>query len=281
MPGGNGEISGEALEDVAFLARSPNRVRLLVALEEAPATRRELEDATGIARATVGRIVADFEERGWVTRTADREYATTPTGERVATEFAPFVRTMEAIRRLGDMVAWIPTDEVPIGLEHFGDATVVRRERADPMAPATFVTGLLEDAAEFQCLVGVAPPLEFERAMRDGVVAGELATRHVITSEELEYLQDFPERIARWRRYVEAGGNVYCYDGRVPCNLLVFDDVVVIGNSPSEVGDPAALLRSEDETVRSWADEVIDRYQRVSERLDPEAFVERDGAPDG
>lgn len=281
MPGEADNPTSEALEDIAHLARSDNRVRVLKALNEGPTTRRELEDATGVARATIGRTLADFEERGWATRTVDREYALTPTGERIVVEFMPFVETMAAIRVLGDMVAWLPTDEVPIDLGHFSDTTVRRPERADPLAPATHVTNLLEAAAEFHCLVGVVPPVEFERAMRDSVVAGRLTTRHVVTSEEVAYLRDHPERLSRWREYVAGGANLYCYDGQVPCNVLVFDDTVVIGNSQSGGKDASVLVESEDEDVLEWAHEVIDRYQIVSEPLDAASFDSRRGVTDG
>lgn len=258
--------SPEALAAVAHLARSENRLRVLAALADGAATRRELEEETGIARATVGRALAGFEERGWVVETAGREYETTPSGARLAGQFAPFLEAVAAIDRLGDRVAWLPTDDVPIDLRHFSDATVRRPEPADPLAPAMALTDRLRGAGEFHCLVGVAPPLGFEQAMRDGVVAGELVTRHVITAEELAYLRKDLERLARWREYVDAGGNLYCYDGDVPCNLLVFDETVVIGGQPVEQG-PAGLVESEDDTVRSWAHGVISVYQRESERL--------------
>ena len=68
-----------ALEEIEFLARSHNRVRVLDALTDGPLGRYELEDATGVARATLGRILDDFAERGWVTE-ADRTYRHTQLG---------------------------------------------------------------------------------------------------------------------------------------------------------------------------------------------------------
>lgn len=268
MPEFPGELPSESLADVAYLARSENRLRTLAALAEAPATRRELEETTGAARATVGRALADFEERGWVVESDGREYEVTPSGARIVAEFLPFLESWEAIRRLGDRVAWLPTDEVPIELGHFSDATIRRPETADPLAPVMSLTGLLRDAAHFHCLVGVVPPLEFERAMRDGVVAGELSTRHVITAQELSYLREDPERLSRWREYVAGGGDVYRYDGDIPCHLLVFDDTVIIRGH----GGPPGLIESENEAILAWAHEVIGEYQRAATQLDETAF---------
>lgn len=272
MPEPPGDIPSDALADVAHLARSENRLRILSALEDATATRRELEDATGIARATVGRTLADFEDRGWVRETGDREYEPTPIGARFIAEFAPFLDAVEAIRRLGDRVAWLPTDEVPLDLGHFSGATIRLPEPADPFAPAMSLTDLLRDAAQFHCLVGVAPPLGFEQAMRDEVVADDLVTRHVITAEELAYLREDPERRSRWREYIDAGGDVYCYDGDIPCNLLVFDETVIIGPHPRD-GTPAGLVESKNEAVNAWAHEIISSYQRESDSLEADELT--------
>lgn len=271
MPGPHRTFPSEALPDVAFLARSENRLRVLAALAKAAATRRELQEATGIARATVGRALAGFEERGWVVESDGRVYEVTPSGAHIAAEFLPFLEAVEAIQRLGDRVAWLPIDEVPIELGHFSDATIRRPEPADPLSPVTSLTELLEEAAQFHCLVGVVPPLMFEQTMRDEVVAGDLVTRHVITLEELSYLRSDPKRLPRWREYVRAGGNLYCYDGDIPCNLLVFDETVVVVGHPRN-GGPAGLVESENDAVCAWAHEIISTYQRDSERIEGEAL---------
>lgn len=268
MPGFSESLPSDALSDVAFLSRSENRLRILAVLAEGSATRRELEDETGIARATVGRALADFDDRGWLIESENRRYEVTPTGAHVVSECIPFIEAMEALRRLGERVAWLPTDDAPIELRHFSDATIRRPEPADPLSPAMSLTDLLHEAGEFHCLVGVVPPLMFEQAMEERVVAGELVTRHVITAEELSYLRDEPKRLARWRKYIDAGGNVYCYDGDIPCNLLVFDETVVIGPHPRN-GEPPGLIESQNETVHTWANEIISDYQRESERLEP------------
>lgn len=265
------EVPATALEDVAFLARSENRLRLLAVLADDGATRRELEEATGIARATVGRALADFEERGWARETAGRTYEATPTGSRLAAAFSPFLERIAAIRQLGDRVAWLPTDEVRIDLRHFSDATIRRPKPADPLSPAMSLTDLIADAAAFHCLVGAAPPLAFEREMHEGVVDGDLETRHVITAEELSYLAEDPDRRVRWREYVEAGANLYRYDGDIPCNVLVFDGIVIVGPHLRTAG-MSGLIESRNEAVYGWADELIDRYRREAVPVTADAF---------
>lgn len=54
------------LGDIEFLARSEHRLTVLETLPEEGLTPNELKEETGIPRATIGRILGNFEERGWV-----------------------------------------------------------------------------------------------------------------------------------------------------------------------------------------------------------------------
>lgn len=274
MEDSNG-LPEQALEDIAYLARSVNRVRILDVLASGRHERGDVEDITGIARTSIDRIVKEFEERGWAQRTSDGYYVATPTGERILTEFIPFLRSMEAIRTLGDLVAWLPTDEVPIGLHHFADATVSRPDPAYAMSTVEDLEDLLSEASLFRFLIGVALPSAFERTIRDVVVNEDLRPEIVLTDDVLHYLLEHPERLPRWREYIEAGGDVYRYDGQVPCNVFRFDEIVVITNSQSDIGDhPLIGIGSENEAVLSWAQEVFVKYREDADRLVSQAFEE-------
>jgi predicted transcriptional regulator len=266
------EVSDGVLEDIAYLARSKHRVQILDLLTGESYSRSEVEGRTGIARTTIDRIINEFEERSWAKRTTDGEYRATPIGEQVMAEFEPFVTSMGAIRKLGNLVAWLPTDDVPIELRHFRDATIRRPDPTDPTSTVSYLTALLREASEFHCIVGVAPQVAFEKLMRDRVVSGELTTEHVITDEEYHYLLEHRDRLSRWREYVAAGANLYRHDGTVPCNLFVFDDTVVIAHSQGEIGAPLVMVESLDEAVRSWALEVIREYKTNAEQLDVDSF---------
>lgn len=277
MPRQSSAVPDDALEDIAYLARSKNRVQLLVILASGSYTRRELEDMTGIANTTIGRILNEFSERGWSERTADGDYTATPIGKQVVAEFMPLVESMSVIKELGETVAWFQATENPIGMDQLTDATVVRPDPADPMAPMNAYMEDLRTASEFHCLVGVAPPESFEKAMRDGVVERGMRAEHVINESEYSYLLDYPNRLTRWREYIEAGANVYCYRDTVPCNVMIFDETVYIANTQSEYGEPYTVIESDNERVLSWAHELIDTYRNDAERLDVESFSEKPG----
>lgn len=265
----------DALEDVAYLSRSKNRAQILALLATESYTRRELEDETEISRTTLDRIVNELEERGWATRTSNGDYAATPTGERIATESTRFVGAIQAVQNIGDAVAWLPKDELTIGLHHFRNVTVRRPEPNAMSAPSTAATKLMQEATEFACLVNVPPSLGFEQAMVNGVAEGRLTTNHVITDGELSVLLEDRDRMVRWQAYAEEGANLYCYDGQIPCNLLVIDETVLILDRQPEAPEG---IESTNPEVRAWALKKIDEYQDEARQLDATAFTRDPGA---
>lgn len=260
---------GNALDEIAYLSRSQTRAWILVTLSTESYTRGELEDATGIPRTSLDRAVNELAERDWITRTQNGEYTVTPTGERIAAESTRFIEAIQAIRNLGDALDWLPRDELTIGLQHFKEANVRRPEPNAMNAPSRFATELMQQATEFRCLVNTPPSLAFEEAMMDGVFEGRLTINHVITDDELTVLLQDGDRAARWQAYVEAGADLYCYDGRIPCNLLVIDEAVLILDRQPEAAEG---IESTNPVVRSWAHETIEKYRNDAELLDSAVF---------
>lgn len=281
MADGADPIPTGALADVAYLSRSENRVRLLEALASGAWTRRDLCDETGVARATVDRTVTEFEDRGWATRTSDGEYVATATGREVAAQTRAHLESMATVDRLGELVDWFRTEEGSVELPHLADATVHRPTETDPTVTLERLTELMREADSFQCVVGVAPPVQFEEAMRDGVVERGMATEHVITDAELAAILEQPSRVRRWREYLAGGANVYRYDGAVPCNVLVFDGTVVVGDTPSDVAPPFTVVESDHEAVLGWATDLVDSYRERGEPIDPAVFADAAGAATG
>jgi len=270
MRGGASSRPEDVLEDIAYLSRSDTRMEVLDVLAGAPHTPREITERTDIPRSTLRRTLTEMGERGWVERTTDGEYILTATGEHIADETERYVGAMQAIRVLGDGVAWLPNDELTIGLQYFREATVLRPEPNATSAPSTHAIELMREATEFACLVNIAPSLGFENAMMDGVVDGRLSAKHIITDDELAVLRQNADRTSRWQTYIEAGANLYCYDGCIPCNLLVIDETVFILDRQPEAIE---AIKSTNAVVRSWAHKVINDYRGDSERLTAATFA--------
>lgn len=274
-------ISTEALEDVAYLSRSPNRIKILDSLASGPYSRRELVELTGASRTTLDRIVNELEERGWARRTNDGNYVATATGKHLMAQVRPLIGSVEAIRRLDEAVAWLPVDELSIGLHHFSDAVVLRPEQDDPMETVDYYTELIRETTEFRVLTHLAPPVPLAEAMRDRIASGRLAAEYVLTDDIIDYLREQSDRRIRWRAIVEEGAGVFRTPGALPCNLWIFDDVVLIKKSgPEPIQDAYGVpIQSENETVRSWAEDLIDRCRADATRVEVETFAEEATAP--
>ncbi|WP_436924570.1 helix-turn-helix transcriptional regulator [Halosimplex amylolyticum] len=272
----SGAVPPDALEDIAYLSRSPNRVRILDALTDGPYTRRELEAFTEASRTTLDRIVNELEERGWAERTIDGDYVATPIGDHLVDQFMPFVDSIVAIRRLDEAVAWIPTDDWPIGLHHFRDASVRWPAQDDPMETIDYFIDLMQNTTEFRVLTNLAAPAPLATAMRDRVVAERLTVECVVSAEIVEYMRARPDRQTRWREMIEGGASLFRYEGVVPCNMYIFDDTVLIkkgGAEPIEEGY-GVPIQSENETVLSWAHDLMDQCREAAIPVDAEAFTE-------
>lgn len=274
----SGTLPTDALKDVAYLARSENRVEILGTLTTGTHDPRNVSEVTGISRQTVGRILTELERREWAERTPDG-YTATAMGERIVGEFVSLVEATHTIGELEESVNCIPDTELMIGLQHFNDATIHAPVPDDPMAAVKRLMDLMGEASEFKCLVHLAPPVALEQAMRDAVVDGRLKAENVITKGELTYLRQQPDRLRRWREYLDGGASVYCYDGSIPCNLFIFDEKVLMSESHSEAEQACTFLEVEDETVQTWAAETIKRYQKEASSVDPETFAQYPTTP--
>lgn len=269
-------------EDIAYLARSPNRVRILSCLAERPHTRRAVKEASGATRTTVDRIVNELEDRGWVERTTDGNYAATTVGSHLVEELTPFVHSVKAIQELGSAVDWLPLDELGAGLHKFSDATVRHPDRGDPVDTIDYMTGLVREASELRALTHLVPPESFLRVTRDAVVAGELRLEGVVPTAHVGPYVETQTRRERWRAILEAGGELHLCDGPLPCNMWVIDETVLIKrNDPGRIEDSYGVpIVTTNETVRDAAHDLIDRYRDGGTRVDTDAFEMLAGEPD-
>lgn len=273
--------SEDTLEDIAYLSRSGNRVGVLELLATQPHTPREIRESVNASRSTVRRILAELIERNWAERTTDGDIVATVKGEHVVSSFTPLMGSMQAIKELDEAIAWLPSDELSIDLRHFCNATVRRGDRNSPAAEASYLHDRLRDASTLTNLTAVGPPLSMMETTRDGVVSGRLSATTILSERLMENLQNQPEQVPLWRDYITAGARVYRYHGEIPCHLFIVDDTVLIGNNQPEVVRPCEFIETDDETVYSWAREVIESYRTDADRLNAESLAEESLVPTG
>ncbi|WP_338727765.1 ArsR family transcriptional regulator [Haladaptatus sp. DJG-WS-42] len=258
------------LADIEFLARSTNRVVILDALAARPCTRDELKDATGASRVTLGRILADFQTRGWI-RKDGNEYCASSVGRLVATQFNQLIETMETADKLHDIIQWLPADEFDFPLTRLHEATIIRPSQSDPLAPVRWAATYLRQADEVEVLTHSVAAENLE-ANWQAVANGTQRFSGVLTSGVVETIRQDAVLATQMAEMVETGNaTVQEYGGEIPFIVMLTDDKTLLGVDDDQ-GMPRALIISEDTRVRAWASDTIAEYRRAATLVTPELF---------
>ena len=267
------------VDEVAFLARSENRVRVLRSLDEGTRTRRELREELAVSRTTLGRTLNEFEDRGLARRTAEG-YATTPAADAILAKFVPLLETVEGIRNLGEALDWLPPPARELEVRDFRDADVTTATTDNPAAPFDRGLELIRGAEEYRGLTATAIP-RYVEALVDGHRAGRLAVEGVIEARFVEGLGEDAERAARWRYFAERP-LVRVHEGPVPINMHVVDGTVAIWLGERRADAPNdedgmeihGLLESDRPAVLSWAESLYEAYRAEAEPLELAAVTD-------
>lgn len=265
-------MSADPFDHVAFLSRSKTRVRLLATLNDrGPATRRTLRDRLDTSQSTVVRSVQALEGRGWVEE-ADDAVRVTGTGKLVVDAFQTLLDSLEETADLAPFLQWFPHDEFDLDLRHLYGASVTTPSPGDPYAPAREQTGLLRTADRVRVLL---PSVDVGaiRVVHERVSTGELVAEAVVgpdvgeTISEGEYGRRFAEQVGT------GGLSVFCLDEPLPFYLgLDAGEAVQLGVEDDD-GVPQALLKTDSQPVRAWADDVYRDYRDRATELAPEDFA--------
>lgn len=257
-----------ALEDIKFLANSDSRVRVLETLKAGPATRKELQEETGVPRSTAARVLDEAEDRGWVESEGSR-YQITSMGEVMISEFATYVETTKGVKHLGPAIDWLPEPAHALEFRYLREATITMPTEANPTAAFDRGMELIRTADEYRGLTQNSLP-EYMEEICDRVVRGELDFQGVIEASFIETLQTDPDRAARWHDIAQG---MWLYSGRVPINMHILDGTVLIWlcDENHEGKDVLAkgVLESEHPAVVSWAESLYEKYLTEAEPLTP------------
>lgn len=261
---------GTAFDDIAFLAGSQNRAAVLLAVADAPHDRHELERETGASRVTLGRILSDLIDRGWVRR-ANNEFHVTGVGKLVATAFQTFLETMETVSQLEPIAPWLPVEDFGFDIERLESATVTIPTTADPLAPYRRAADTQRTASSLSVLTNATAPQNIEVIWRRAT-AGDLEIKAILTPGVIDTIQSDEQMASQFRDILASGQAEFRrYDGAIPFIVAVADDQVDIAIA-DEVGMPRGLIQVEDEEVRDWAKRTFERYRDQSEPLSSDAF---------
>jgi len=254
-----------ALEEIEFLALSANRVEVLRLLAAEPHTRGELAAETGASQATLGRIIADFEERSWIRR-AGGGYVATATGRIVADGFTDLLDSLETERRLRDIVQYLPTDEMDFDLRHLADATITVPSQTRPNAPVQRLLDLLRDAEEVRTFSHAFNDQTI-RVVQERVAAEEQQFSGVFSPGAIDALTaDDRLRNRLESLLAEPDASLRVRNDGIPLAVMIADDVVHL-LLRDDNGVLQASLDTTAPAVREWAIETFDTYWESAEPL--------------
>ena len=252
-------------DDVAFLARSDNRMWLLRTLSEhREMSWKELQSETKASRPTLQRNLNALENKGLIKTNSARDYTLTLAGKCVSARFAELLETIRAARELGTAAKLFSGEHFEIDIRHLSDAELIMSTRENPYAPPDRQLDLMESADTFQWLLSTIG-LRSLRTVRDCVVNQHSHHRVIIDPT-------VAEKLSSDSRYIETIQDlmatdhceIYVSESEIPFYLGVSDAVVQFGTLDDD-GRLKAIIETDEDTTRAWAHSTLDSYQQSSE----------------
>lgn len=258
---------------VSFVTRADNRVEVLLAVAAEARTRQQLQDDTGIARATLARILADFRDRELVRREGHRYEATT-LGSRLAAELGELFDAVEEAQAIAAVEQWVPTSSLGFDIADCAGVSVTRPTPIDPMAPvkrAAAVVGNAPLVRAFCYSVVHAPILAEAQAVVDRGQRFEA----VVAEAVLDVVAADPELAAPARELFESGATeVFVHPDAIDPQLIIAGRTTMFLVTGDD-GEIKGLVEIDDESVLPWAESTFESVKAAAEPLDAASFADR------
>lgn len=258
-------MKGSPHEIIQFLARSDNRVTVLVCLTTgASFTRPELQTKTGIPRSTASRILRELEDRELVS-SVGRRYEATPLGRFLAGRLHSVFDSIEAMQRLQTLLTQLSDTDSDIPFMDHTRSELLTPTSSDPGAPTRRFADLLQAGSHIRLLVPAAIPVLFDvdSPIEDGTRTVEIVIPHTALPVRRDALMH-PGQL----RDATASGDVtlLAYDGDIAHLAGTIDTIAVVGLT-DDAGTIQGYIETSDETVRSWTEAIVEAYQQNADRV--------------
>ncbi|WP_209309514.1 helix-turn-helix transcriptional regulator [Haloarcula amylovorans] len=265
-----------ALDDVAFLALSENRIALLDALsDEQTHSRDELMETTDVSRPTLARILDDLDSRAWITQHG-QECRITELGAWVHEEFTNLLEMMATANQLRDFVRWMPADAIDHGLvRQLDDAELVFATESDPTAPIRRAGEHVRDGTRLRFLT-TQVSVSYFAAMRDAVLNNDMSAIGVVTPAVCKTLRNDFTLTSLSRDLAESDSVRFLLTVDPPPILQIVDSTVGIGLVDTGK-NPRGLILSDDGGVLAWAERTFESYREDATRLSSDKITQRQG----
>jgi predicted transcriptional regulator len=259
-----------ALDDIAFLANSDNRVAVFERLVDGSRDRDELTEQVDASRVTIARILRELEAREWITRSG-HTYTVTPLGEWVYEEFTRLVDEMEAENRVREAVQWLPADLLTFDIRCLRDAELILVDETDATALIRRIIEFHRSGDHLRGIARESAPEAIENQW-EVTVQGDTRVELVITPEIVDSIRDHRPTARRFREMLNEGNARYWFYEDIPISVGIVNGGVGI-NLTDEQGTLKGGLKTEHETVHAWAVDLFETCREKARPVEPDAIT--------
>lgn len=259
-----------ALDDIAFLANSENRVEVLRGLVKGPQSHDEIRDRIRASRVTTARILRELEEYGWIRRSG-QECTISPTGEWVCDEFVGLLDEIKAERRLRESLQWMPPDLLTFDVRRLRDAEVIVLEASDATAIIRRVLDFRRSSDRIRGVTRIVAPVFIETDW-ESTVHGDTHLEQVITPDVLDVIRNHSTSATQLREMLDEPEVHVSVCENIPISVGIYDGTVGI-DLTDEKGVVKAGLVTEDHTVYEWAVDLFETCRADARSVDPDEIT--------
>jgi predicted transcriptional regulator len=254
------------LEEVAFLARSKNRIAVLTELnDDGPLRRRTLLERANCDRTTLQRNLDALVERGWVAE-SNRTYRITPAGQLVTTGISECLETTAAATELEPFLRWMPEGALGFDIERLVGAETTVNDATNPDRVVCRHTETLRTADRFRGFIPFVGRHSLETVWRR-VTSDDGAFEVVVPEASVDGVESEPRYARMFDELRESDRiDVLATSDDIPYYLGIVDGVVQIGNTTDD-GSRRAMIETDDDAVRRWAEDTYREHRRRASLL--------------
>lgn len=251
-PGANAGAPADEFRE--FLLEVVRRRPLLQSLASGPATTGEILGAVDTSRSTVHRALNSLMDAGLVADEGDA-YRLTSVGRIVVREAETFGTRTETALSLDQFLNAIDGHAASIPVEHFSEATVVRRKARQPHATIHGIIEFIERADRLRMFSTVISPVYVDvgySEMMDGMEIEAIFDEAVIDI----MLSEYPEKA--FETISTGNFDVYTHGG-LPFELFISEAKVGMA-AHNDNGNAEILVECGDPAAVEWAEDLYDRH---------------------
>lgn len=254
--------------DDEILETALHRKDALEFLTEGPRSRRSIQEALDVSKATRHRILRTFEDEGLLRRSGDA-YELTEYGRVVGDAVGAFDATVRTAQRIRPLLEAFGEADLAYDLDHFADVTVTSAHPDDPTRPVHRYLELFEGTSLVRTVARTSfvPPLYleeiFDRFFEDDDKRGVVVYPKTAVENRYADYPDIHRKVAREDQPLR-----YRVYDRAPFGLTIYDrDHVGLRAYDRETNTLLLFADTDDPEAVAWAEDVFERYYDESKPL--------------